>query len=136
MCKETLYDAQDDIEYLKLAIAFLKKEQKKEQSIIDIGIKEILNSDKGYVNRLKRDNNLEKFRYSIVYGHINWIINDMNNNYKSNFSNFNESEVTTIPRAYSAIYTYLEEYIDRITDINDKVKIILKDYFHSLAEIY
>jgi len=38
----------------------------------------ILKSDKGYVNRLKRDNNLEKFRYSIVYGHINWIINDMN----------------------------------------------------------
>ena len=134
MCKETLYDAQEDIEYLRLAIAFLKKEQKKEQSIIDKGINELLTSEKGYVTKLKRDNNLEKFKYSIVHGHINWILDDINNNYKSSFSEFNKSEVSSLSRAYRDIYTYLEK--EYIPTVNKNVNNILKDYFHSLAEIY
>lgn len=119
------------IEATKDAINYLKKYK---IEIVNLAIDKILKTKEPYTYKLK-DNDLDKFKDSIIKGHIQWIIEDLYHPNSISFNEFNIYSIKSIPKAYYDIYVYLSQHIHD-SSISENSKEILKDYFLALSEAF
>lgn len=79
----------------------------------------------------------EDFIYSIVEGHLEWIIDDLENpeEIEFNSSKYDENDIYELYTSYCCIYRELCKSTESLP-VNDEIKEIYKDYFNAFAEDY
>jgi len=126
---DTLFEA---LRLIKIQIATMEYLKENKEIIIDAIINMML---MGFnVLELKRENNLEVYKYSI-HKHFQWIIDHTNNSYKANFIDYQLNDLFTFYVEYCNFYKMAEDYIETV-DLRRDVKENLKAYFRHLREFY
>ena len=127
-----LQEALETIKTIEKAINYLEKNK---IQIVEEAVSYIMKENKSYITKLKQNNNIKKFKESIIDGHIQWIIEDLYNPDEINFNKYNNLSLKNIPQAYCDVYTYLNESINQ-TNISKDIQEILQDYFNAFSNIY
>ena len=133
MEKESLEKALKYIESMEMAIKYLEENKVK---LVNDAVDYIISTDSNYLKGLRKNDNLKLFKKSIIDGHIQWIIEDIYNPEKVDFTNYNLSFVKSTPQAYCNIYKYLSKNIKNNSNLSKNTKNILQDYFTSFFNLY
>ena len=117
------------ISILEVTIKYLEENKIK---IVDEATKNILLNNHIYEEELKNNDNLDKFKKSII-NHIQWVLDDLYNP-NINFNDYKFQEIN-ISKAYIDIYKEINKIILN-SDTDQEVKEILQDYFYALSKIF
>ncbi len=115
------------------AKAYLENNKDYFEEIINTSI---LNCD-DYASKNTLLSQKEDFIFSIIHGHFDWIIDDLENPEEIEFesSKYDENTIHELYTSYCCIYKELSDSV-HLLNIDEKIQEIFIDYFDSFSEDY
>ncbi|NOZ91429.1 MAG: hypothetical protein GXO60_09115 [Epsilonproteobacteria bacterium] len=100
-------------------------------------INDIILTCNDYASNNRLELQKEDFVLSIIDGHFNWIIDDLENpeEIEFNSSKYDEETIYELYSSYCCVYKELSVYINTL-HLDKKIKEIFIDYFNAFAEDY